>query len=162
MLVGLGCATAISACGSIGPSATAGASKFASQGLRFSACMRSHGVTDFPDPSPGGGIHISAGSGINPFSPAFKAARNACLSLMPGPPANQHPTPLQIATTRQISQCMRAHGVTGFPDPTFTPPSSPAGFSIVEDRGGVILAVPTTINPGSPVFRKAAGACHFS
>ena len=57
---------------------------------------------------------------------------------------------------------MRQHGVIGFPDPTFTPPSSPAGYSIVEDRGGVILAVPGTIDPQSPAFAQAAKVCHFN
>lgn len=116
--------------------------------------MRSHGVPNFPDPSAGGGIHISAGSGINPVSPSFKAAQQDCQKLLPGGgPGNQHPTAEQIATARQISVCMRQHGITGFPDPTFKQPSSPAGYSILEDRGGVILAVPSTINPQSPSFQ---------
>jgi hypothetical protein len=57
---------------------------------------------------------------------------------------------------------MRQNGVTGFPDPIFTPPSSPAGYSIIEDRGGVILAVPSSIDPQSPAFQHAAKVCHFS
>jgi hypothetical protein len=163
ILVGVGCAALMGACGSSSPSATTAASKHYSQGLRLAQCMRSHGVTNFPDPSAGGGIHISAGSGINPFSPAFKAAQAACHSLLPpGLGGGQHPTAAQIATTRQVSECMRRHGVTGFPDPTFKPPSSPAGYSILENRGGVILAVPSTIDPQSPVFVQAAKTCHFS
>jgi hypothetical protein len=125
--------------------------------------MRAHGVTNFPDPSSGGGIHLQSGSGINPFSPAFEAAQTACRKLLPGGgPGNQHPTAQQIAATRQVSECMREHGVTGFPDPILKPPSSPAGYSILEDRGGVILAVPSTIDPRSPVFQSAAKTCHFS
>jgi hypothetical protein len=57
---------------------------------------------------------------------------------------------------------MRQHGVSGFPDPSLTPPSSPAGYSILENRGGVILAIPSTIDPGSPSFKQAAATCHFS
>jgi hypothetical protein len=60
-----------------------------------------------------------------------------------------------------ISECMRAHGVTGFPDPTTTPPASPSGYSQVIGRGGVFLAVPDTINTGSPVYRQAVAACRF-
>jgi hypothetical protein len=163
VLVAVGCAVTVAACGSSGhPGATAASAHY-SQGVKFSACMRAHGVTNFPDPRASGGIHIQMGSGINPFSPAFKAAQAACRSLAPfGLGANQHPSAQQIAATRQISECMRSHGVTGFPDPIFKPPSSPAGYSILEDRGGVILAVPSTINPQSPVFEAAAKACHFS
>jgi hypothetical protein len=163
VLVTLGCAATIAACGSSKQSSPAAGSSRYGQGLRFSECMRSHGVPSFPDPSAGGGIHIPAGSGISPFSPSFKAAQSVCSKLLPGGgPGNQHATAKQIEMTRQISECMRQHGVTGFPDPTFTPPSSPAGYSIIEDRGGVILAVPSTINPQSPVFVQAAKTCHFS
>ena len=158
----LGCAAAIVSCGS-GNSSTTAASNRYSQGIKFADCMRSHAVPNFPDPSAGGGIQIPAGSGINPFSPAFKAAQTACAKRLPGGgPGNHHPTAQQIAMTRQVSECMRQHGVSGFPDPTFTPPSSPVGYSIIEDRGGVILAIPSTINPQAPAFVQAAKACHFS
>jgi hypothetical protein len=161
-LAPLGCVVAIAACGSAN-SKTAAASNHFNQGLKFATCMRSHGVTNFPDPSSGGGIQIQLGSGVSPFSPAFKTAQSACRRLLPGPlGGKQHPTAQAIAQMRQISECMRQHGVTGFPDPTFTPPSSPAGYSIIEDRGGVVLAVPSTINPRSPVFMQAAKVCHFS
>jgi hypothetical protein len=124
--------------------------------------MRSHGVPSFPDPS-GRGIQIGPGSGIDPSSPAFKAAESACRKLLPGGgPGNQHPTAQQIGMARQISECMRQHGVTGFPDPILTPPSSPAGYSLIVDLGGVVLAVPSTINPSSPIFVRAGEACHFS
>jgi hypothetical protein len=148
--------------GSGGSPATAASAHY-NRSLRFSKCMRSHGVSSFPDPGAGGGIQLSAGSGINPFSPAFKAAQEACHRLLPGPlGGNQHPSAAQISAVRQISECMRAHGIGGFPDPTSQPPSGPAGYSIVEDRGGVVLAVPITINPQSPGFVAAAKACHFS
>jgi hypothetical protein len=124
--------------------------------------MRSHGVSNFPDPSAGGGIKIPEGSGINPFSPAIETARTACAKLLPGGAlGNQHPTARDVALARQTSECMREHGVTGFPDPMLKPPASPAGYSILENRGGVILAVPSSINPQSPVFVQAAKACHF-
>jgi len=60
-----------------------------------------------------------------------------------------------------ISECMRAHGVTGFPDPTTTPPSSPDGYSEVIGRNGVFIAVPSTIDSASPAFQKAAKDCSF-
>lgn len=160
----VGCAVAAAACGSSSTaSGTAAASGRYSQALKFAECMRSHGVPNFPDPSGGGGIHFAVGSGLNPFSPSFKTAQAHCARLLPGGgPGNQHPTAGQIAAARATSACMRRHGVTGFPDPTLKPPSRPAGYSILENRGGVILAVPRAINPQSPVFLQAAKACHFS
>jgi hypothetical protein len=159
-LAGVGCAAAIAACGSTN-SSTKSASNSSSQLLTFSVCMRSRGVPSFPDPN-GQGIHIGPGSGIDPSSPAFKAARSACGKLLPGGgPGNQRPTAQQIDMFRQISECMRQHGVTGFPDPTLTPPPSPAGHSLVMDLNGVVLALPSTISPSSPGFVQAASACHF-
>jgi hypothetical protein len=58
------------------------------QMLKFSACMRKHGLPSFPDPtSDGGGIQLSIGAkdGLNPKSPVFQAAQKACEDLMPGP-----------------------------------------------------------------------------
>lgn len=60
-----------------------------------------------------------------------------------------------------ISECMRAHGLSGFPDPTTTPPSSPAGYSGVIGRNGVFFAIPTTIDIRSPAVSQAATACHL-
>jgi hypothetical protein len=124
--------------------------------------MRSHGVSNFPDPGAGGGIQLKQSSGINPFSPSFKSAQASCSKLLPGGgPANQKPSEQDEQQMLRVSQCMRAHGVTGFPDPTLTPPSSPAGYSELIDRGGVVVAVPNTIDPQSPVYQHAAAVCGF-
>lgn len=59
--------------------------------LKFAKCMRSHGLPSFPDPNPastiwesGGGPIFSPPSSINPNSPQFTSAANACKSLQPG------------------------------------------------------------------------------
>lgn len=59
--------------------------------LRFSECMRTHGVPNFPDPQfpKGGGATLGApapgaGSAIDRSSPAFERAQNACAG--PGGP----------------------------------------------------------------------------
>jgi hypothetical protein len=56
---------------------------------------------------------------------------------------------------------MRAHGISGFPDPTTTPPSNPSDYSAVMGHNGVWLAVPNSIDPQSPAFKQAAAACNF-
>jgi hypothetical protein len=51
--------------------------------LSFAACMRRHGVPNFPDPS-GSGLFPFAGlKGLDPTSPAFQAAFKSCESLEP-------------------------------------------------------------------------------
>jgi hypothetical protein len=66
--------------GGQGPGAT-------SQGLKFSACMRSHGVPDFPDPAANGSFTLPPGA--NPESPQWQHAERACQSLMPLNPGGQ-------------------------------------------------------------------------
>jgi hypothetical protein len=54
------------------------------QYLKAAACIRSHGVPNFPDPTfSGGGVHLEH-RGLNESSPVFKAAVQACESLIPG------------------------------------------------------------------------------
>ncbi|MCW2941256.1 MAG: hypothetical protein JWN00_4241 [Actinomycetia bacterium] len=52
--------------------------------LKYSACMRAHGVLKFPDPTMDHGVGIAVPGSIDPNSPQFKAADQACRSLMPG------------------------------------------------------------------------------
>ena len=162
----LACGLAIAACGGSSSKSSRAASLAAAKSshfLGFSQCMRSHGVPNFPDPSgSGGGIQINASSGINPFSPAFKAAQSDCSKLMPGGgPFRGKPSAQVEAQMLGTSKCMRAHGVTGFPDPTTTQPSGPGNFSLALGHDGLFLVVPKTINPNSPAFEQAAKTCHF-
>lgn len=57
--------------------------------LAFSACMRRHGLKDFPDPTFSGGnaalrLKGGPGSDLDPNSPAFQAAQKACHGNLPG------------------------------------------------------------------------------
>ncbi len=79
--------TAQKACQSLAPgggqSGTVSAAQQA-QALKFSACMRSHGVPNFPDPTfSGGGVQLHV-TGIDPNSPQMIAAQKACQSLQLG------------------------------------------------------------------------------
>jgi hypothetical protein len=83
----LGCAVALAACGaSAAPgaatttNASADTSSHHSTQIRFSECMRKHGVPNFPDPTfgPSGGIAEAVGPGANSQSPAFEHALAVC------------------------------------------------------------------------------------
>jgi hypothetical protein len=123
--------------------------------------MRAHGVSSFPDPSTSGGglrIRINAATGQ---APAFQSAQKACRHLMPGGGTASPAASAQAkAQLLQVAKCMRAHGVTGFPDPTTSaPPSSPS--NTVLTRNGATLVIPSSIDTRSPAFQHAATACHF-
>ncbi len=84
--------------------------------LKFALCMRSHGVVDFPDPSSNGTILIS---GTVSHSPQYPAADDTCHKLLPDggvPTAAQQAR--SLAQLLKVSACMRAHGISDFPDPT--------------------------------------------
>ena len=78
----------ISGCGSTAPAdigaGGSGANNTAAnaqKAVKFATCMRSNGVSQFPDPSASGKLTIDAvanGSSLDPNSPAFKRAISAC------------------------------------------------------------------------------------
>jgi hypothetical protein len=159
------CGLLIAACGSSSNQTADPGKGGYPQALAFSRCMRAHGLPNFPDPtSHGHGIQLSAApdSGVDPQSPAFRAAQKACQHLMPGGgPTSDHPSAQDKAQMLKVSQCMRAHGIAGFPDPTNSQPSAAKGFSMAIGRNGVFLAIPNSIDVQSPAFRRAAAACNF-
>jgi hypothetical protein len=114
---------------------------------RFASCMRSHGVANFPDPNANGTITFS---GMNPDSPAFKSAQNACKKYAPN--GGREPSPAQQAAAQaaalKFSACMRSHGVPKFPDPQFS--AGRASLRIGRNNG---------IDPNSPAFQAAQKAC---
>jgi hypothetical protein len=136
--------------------------------LKYSQCMRSHGVPNFPDPSPGGGFVFQAGSGLNPSSPALQSATVKCEKYMggspPGPGTVEHPTAQWLAQMVKAAACMRRHDYPNFPDPRTSVPSKPFGNSsagVISDIDGVIFLFPSSIDTTSPQFYRAADACKF-
>lgn len=147
-------------CGSTsGPSGTAtgsanGGSGDKTRDFAFAQCMRWHGVSNFPDPTPGGGIDLPPN--LNPDSPAFRSARQACRQYLPkraGPVAT---SASDRAAALAVSRCMRKHGVPQFPDPAFSPVQNAPRVLVLR---GMAFAIPAPVNPKSPAFRQAARTC---
>jgi hypothetical protein len=119
----------------------------------YSACMRSHGVPNFPDPDSKGRIKITSGvsangqkTGVDVHSPQFDRARKACDNLLPN---GGRPTAAEHAQEQQqmlkFAQCMRSHGVPKFPDPK-------AG-------GALALGTKAGVDPNTPAFQAAQKTC---
>jgi hypothetical protein len=119
--------------------------------LRFANCMRSNGITNYPDPSNNGRPQSLSHMDLN--SPTFLRAYQACRKYAAnggvGPPA---PTAAQLRAALAFAQCMRKHGFPQFPDPltTYGP-----GFTL--GRGEYFPDISTTDQ--SPAFTQAAKAC---
>ena len=80
--------------------------------------------------------------------PAFDTAQRSCRKIQP----NQGITPAQrqaaLDQLLKLARCMRAHGITSFPDPT-------------SNGGGIGLHIGDSIDPSSPQFQAAAKTCHM-
>ncbi|HEX3806320.1 MAG TPA: hypothetical protein VHV52_06025 [Gaiellaceae bacterium] len=131
--------------------------------------MRANGVPNFPDPSAGGGFLFPAGSGVDPSSPAFEAARAKCQKYLPGsalaPGTTTHPSAQWLAHMVKAAQCMRRHGIPDFPDPRTSIPTNPfpagSGGGVISDIEGAVFVFPHTIDMQSPLFTRAAATCGF-
>jgi hypothetical protein len=133
-----------------GASGSGGKSRY-QQALAFSECMRAHGVPNFPDPGGNGDFTIQGGGpashGQNQSigGPQMTRANRECAHLLPngGVPTAAQRQQMQRQGLR-FAECMRAHGVSNFPDP-------PTGAG-----GG---PVKLNLNPRSPQFQSAQHAC---
>jgi hypothetical protein len=126
------CTFALASCGSSGPrNATNANATNAPLLVKYSACMRSHRVPGFPDPSTSqsgdnsfgvDGYNFNLPANLNTQARAYQSAEKQCQGLIGfggGGPARN---PAIVAKARQAAlahaQCMRQHGVPNFPDPT--------------------------------------------
>ncbi len=156
----------VAGCGGSSASSTGATSTSASavgaveSGVAFSRCIRSHGVPNFADPKVRGHT-IRMGSPSTIESPAFGSALRSCQSLLPkGAPGPEASSPQAQARMLGVSACMRKHRISGFPDPSTSPPSNPGNSAIV-GTDGYYLAIPKSIDTNSPAFKQAAAACNF-
>jgi hypothetical protein len=155
----------VAACGgSNSPGATGGGSpgNSASAGaVAYSACIRSHGVPNYPDPEPGGNLPKGNAQAFGVSDSQFHAAESACQDLLPSSDTNFDasltqclengdcpPAVVQQALTegRKFAQCMRAQGVSNWPDPTIDSIGRPsfqvtaAGISYDATRSAQMLS----------------------
>lgn len=121
-------------------------------GVKFAACMRAHGVSNFPDPGTTGGPQETPVSS----APAFVAAQKAC-GGGPGGPGLPHATEAQKLQAIAFARCLRAHGVPDWPDPSFEPPSNPT--TTVLAIHGMAFVLPPGVSLQSPALRRGASDC---
>ena len=118
--------------------------------ILFAGCMRTHGVPGFPEPialSNGKPVFaVRNGGGVNQNSPQFRRADQACRSLLPNLGGAQPITARDQVDYLKAAQCMRAHGVPGFPDPVFA-------------DGGVRFPLPAGLDVHTPQVQRAVAIC---
>jgi hypothetical protein len=123
--------------------------------LAYAQCMRSHGITNFPDPTVQDNAHekgvgFSMPAGVDTGSPQFKSAAKACQKQT----GFGHPSPAMIqalmANGLKFAECMRSHGITNYPDP-------------VEHTSNIQLGPgpDSGIDTNSPRYKAAQKACVY-
>jgi hypothetical protein len=117
-LLGIGVLAA--GCGGSGAPGASGSSSggLAAQGVAYTHCMRSHGVSNFPDPTVGSGGGVTFQGSFDLKSPTYQAAAAVCGSLIPGGTQGPPMSSQKLAAEVAWAQCMRTHGVPNFPDPS--------------------------------------------
>jgi hypothetical protein len=119
--------------------------------VAYSACMRAHGVPNFPDPDSSGQLPKGDAQRFGVSSSQLQAARQACRQLLPDyggaidtdsiqqcmmaddcPPALVRQV---LDEERNFARCMRAHGVPNWPDPSIDSQGRPL-FAISISRDG--------------------------
>ena len=153
------CSGSPSSAGSGGSPGTGGSAAAASA-VAYSACMRSHGVPNYPDPGSGGQLPKTGAPVLGVSDSQYQAAQQACRPLLPAGgslPQQEHqcmqnsdcpPALVQqmMSADLKLARCMRAHGVPNFPDPTNGGASGPvfnitkAGISDAASHTGQFIA----------------------
>jgi len=112
-------------CGSSTPTETGGASRSGPAGggnatlsardraVKFAACIRAHGVRDFPDPNAKNDFEY----GVSVTPAVWKQATTACKDLQPPGTLSSKRTAKQQSATLRFAACIRSNGVKDFPDP---------------------------------------------
>ena len=132
------------------PSNTA-ASDVATGALAFARCMRAHGLPNFPDPISGGVFDKSVLQQMGYSTSQLRAVQDGpCKNILPTT-APSAPNSGTITAQQQQDYidavaCMRSHGFTNFPDPTFS-------------GGHVTLTPPPGVDTSSTLFTQAQHIC---
>ena len=115
------------------PSTSSGGAPSSPSAVAYSACMRSHGVPNFPDPGSGGAIPKADPQQLGVSSAQLQVAQRACQQLIPatGDTAEQQQetqcamagqcsqamVQKWMSGLRTLAQCLRTHGEPNWPDP---------------------------------------------
>ena len=134
-----------------GPTSTGSTSR--PSAVAYSTCMRSRGVSKFPDPDSSGQIPKVGLQQLGVSSSQFQTAQTACRHLLPNSGQSSQAQVQQVmnALTR-FARCVRSHGVTNWPDPLAESDAGQPGTP------GFPREMPG-IDQNSPRVKDAMGTC---
>jgi hypothetical protein len=125
---------AVAACGGSSSSGSRAAS--GNSALKFAACVRAHGVPDYPDPR-AGRITVDTHT-LSESSAVVDAALGRCQHYQTASQVGLRLSPAQLTRVRAgalvYAKCMRAQGLTNYPDPVISVPPNGRGFEFGYSR----------------------------
>ena len=144
-LVLAACSGSSSSAGS-GGSPTPTGSTSSPSAVAYAACMRQHGVPNYPDPDNHGNLTKQGAQQLGVSSSEYQSAQQACQHVLPTggsledqarqcslsgdcPPALVRQ---MLSGGRIFAQCMRNHGVSKWPDPKLGGPNNTPMFTVAE------------------------------
>jgi hypothetical protein len=129
------------------------------QALAFAKCMRKNGFPQFPAPDAQGNFNNEQIQALGNSSQANNAI-HVCRSVLPNAGTGLTVQQIQQIQAQNLSNavkaahCMRAHGITNFPDPAATSQASGVNWQpvmLAEQAGG--------FNQNSPSYESAWHSC---
>ena len=120
--------------GSTSGGSSEGGSSSSPSAVTYSACVRAHGVPNFPDPGSAGQIPKADAQQLGVSSSTLQAAQQACARLVPTPAGSTEDQQLELRCAtgdtcppavlqqwmtglRTLAGCLRTHGQPNWPDP---------------------------------------------
>jgi hypothetical protein len=144
------------ACGGSSQSSGSAQSANTQKAIAYSGCMRSHGVSGFPDPTDSGQVPKVSLQQLGVSRSSFLASQTACQRLLPisdqsSPAQDQQVLPALF----NFARCVRSNGVSNWPDPLAeSDPGEPDTPGFPRDIQGV--------NQNAPQVKTALDKCqHF-
>jgi hypothetical protein len=130
------------------------------QALAFAKCMRSNGVPNWPNPDHQGNFNNAQIEALQNNNSQADNAIHQCRSVLPNAG-----TGLTVEQIQQIQQqnltsavkaahCMRAHGITNFPDPAGTTQASGVNWQ------PLLSAIQAGLSLNTPSYEAAFMTCN--
>lgn len=144
----------LAACGGGSSSPSGSAASASDNALKFSKCMREHGIKDFPNPETTANgatrLQFKVEGGIGPKT--MEAAQEACRHFQEeGGPAEKEVSPQEKVEreeqVQKFAKCMREHGI----ELEVSTSGDAVKIGVHPGDGGP--------NPESPAFQQAQEAC---
>ena len=132
-------------CGGGSPRSTTAATTMQTGALAFARCMRSHGLSTWPDPDSSGVFDKSKLRQLGYSEPRVRSIEmSACSHFLPGPQGTAQQQHTRFAAMLSFANCMRARGFQAFPDPTSQGELTPQMVT----AAGIDLHQPKLLNAG--------------